>query len=195
LPRSSTTINRGKKGKQKVNTKGIRFPNNKPTQAYTQKIILEIIDKWRKVEPKQKNGEPPHGSRARIVREYQSIQKKDWLTDNQVKMKWQGMKQQLKKKKAASAAATTTTTTIVLPPPQTQAFPGCLIGTTKKAKKTLTEKFLQMKNKIASIWSSVKDVPKNDKDKPNLKALILEQQQQFGLDPTIYPVSTSAIYS
>ena len=108
LPRSSSAISRGKepaakKAKQKVNTKGIWFPNNRPTQEYTQKIILEIIDKWRKSEPKQANGEPPHGSRARIVREYQSVQKKDWLTDNQVRMKWQGIKQQ-RKKKAASAS-------------------------------------------------------------------------------------------
>ena len=127
LPRSNSTINRekesvAKKAKQKVNTKGIRFPNNRPTQAYTQKIILEIIDKWRKSEPKQKNGEPPHGSRARIVREYQSIQKKDWLTDNQVKMKWQGMKQQ-QTKKAASAAATAAA---LPPPPQAQAC-RCLV--------------------------------------------------------------------
>jgi hypothetical protein len=142
LPKAAAASNNQKTKTKKTIKKGIRFPKNKPTQAYTQNILLEIIEKWRKCEPKQDNGEPPHGSRARIVREYQTVQLVDWLTSNQVKMKWRGMQQDSAKAKAASATAATTTARS--PPPQAWSLPGRPVGTTKKAKKHSSRKNLRL---------------------------------------------------
>ena len=50
-----------------------------------------------------------------------------------------------------------------------------------------------MKNDITSAWSKVRDLPTNQK--PNLIDIIRQKQDEFGLFPSIYPVSTNCIYS
>ncbi|OEU06147.1 hypothetical protein FRACYDRAFT_256176 [Fragilariopsis cylindrus CCMP1102] len=53
--------------------------------------------------------------------------------------------------------------------------------------------FVNMKNAITLAWSKVKDLPTNQK--PKIEDVIQEQQVLFGLDPSIYLVSSDTIYS
>ena len=57
---------------QQQQHKGINFAGGKPSQSNTQSIIIDIIRKWRRNEPKQPNGEPLRGSLAMIVKEDRS---------------------------------------------------------------------------------------------------------------------------
>ena len=161
LPRSSTIKRRketaAKQAKQKVNKikkKGIHFPNDQIAQDHIQTIIIEILTKWRQCEPKQKkNGEPPFGSLAKLVKQYSKTQL--WLNSNKVKMKWRNMsdinKNRINLALPLVEMNNNNNKTTVAPPTSSAQVPGKSgrpIGTTNKAMQELTKKFSQMKNDI-----------------------------------------------
>jgi hypothetical protein len=67
------------------------------------------------------------------------------------------------------------------------------LTTTNKAKQEQKQKFIKMKNDITLAWSKVKDLP--IEQKPNPIDVIEQKQDEFGLDPLIYSVSTHHIYN
>ena len=196
LPRSATTIKRGKESaakqaKQKVNKikkkKGIHFVNDKLSQNHIQTIIIEILRKWRQCEPKNKNGDPPRGSLAKLVRQYTKTQQ--WLEDgNKVKMKWKNMSD-INKNRINNALPLVETNKTSVAPTSSTKVPGNAgrpIGTTNRAKQELTKKFSQMKNDIALSWVENKLLPADHTNKMSLKQLNANKQHENQLDPDIY---------
>ncbi|OEU10317.1 hypothetical protein FRACYDRAFT_247281 [Fragilariopsis cylindrus CCMP1102] len=88
--------------------------------------------------------------------------------------------------------------TTVAPPTSSAQVPGKSgrpIGTTNKAMQDLTRKFSQMKNDIALSWVDNKLLPPDHTNKMSLKQLIANKQHEYQLDPDIYSVASTTIYS
>jgi hypothetical protein len=183
-----------KTAKQKPIKRGIHFPNDQIAQDHIQNILIEILTKWRQCKPKNKHGEPPKGSLTKLFQQYSRTQL--WLQDcNKLKMKWRNMCVEDKVRINLGLPLEQKNNNNKSPQQKLKstANSGRPIGTTNKSKQEQKQKLIDMKNDIALAWSQVKDLPPDQK--PNLVDIIKQMQDEFGLDPSIYPVSTNCIYS
>ena len=187
--RAATTSSTWLTGSTQQQKKGINFAGDKSSQSNIQSIIIGILRKWRRSEPKQKNGEPQHGSRAKIVIEEQKLNG-SWLTANKVKMKWKNMSSQDRNRINTGLPLLRPSNEQPQPATPTPRPAGRPVGTTDQAKRNIVENNVRMKNKITDLYYETRQLPVEHR--PKLVDIIKEQQAVFGSDLL---VAVNTIYS
>ena len=119
--------------------------------------------------------EPVRGSRRVLVKAEQKLHG-CWLTDNQVKMKWQNMIDQEKKQIDMGLLPSPPPPPNKQPSPATLPLrpPGCPFGSTNQAKRIIADNNVRMKNTITDMYLKNQQLPAEQKKK--LADIIREQQ-------------------